>query len=102
MATYLVSPSLLPKVQADALPSALFFGNWSYIFRQVSYFQAAGLPSPLTHLWYLGVVMQFYVVWPLVLAAAWGAGGDRARRRRPRGRDLRADDRLVRAHGAAL
>lgn len=82
VATYLVSPSLLPKVQADALPSALFFGNWSYIFRQVSYFQAAGLPSPLTHLWYLGVVMQFYVVWPLVLAAAWGAGGDRARRRR--------------------
>ena len=29
LATYLVSPSLLPKVQADALPSALFLGNWS-------------------------------------------------------------------------
>lgn len=70
LATYLVTPSLLPKVQADALPAALFIGNWSYVFRQVSYFQAAGLPSPLTHLWYLGVVMQFYVVWPLVLMAA--------------------------------
>ena len=71
LGTYLVSPSLLPKVQADALPGSLFFGNWSYIFRQVPYFQAAGLPSPLTHLWYLGVVMQFYVVWPLVLMAIW-------------------------------
>ena len=82
LATYLVSPSLLPKVQADALPSALFLGNWSYVFRQVSYFQAAGLPSPLTHLWYLGVVMQFYVVWPLVLMVVWRSAGSRRRRRR--------------------
>ena len=67
--TYAVSPSLLPKVQADALPSALFFSNWSYIFRKVSYFAATGLPSPLTHLWFLGVTMQFYLVWPLVLLA---------------------------------
>lgn len=80
VATYLASPSLLPKAQADALSSALFFGNWSYIFREVSYFEAAGLPSPLTHLWYLGVVMQFYVVWPLVLMAA-RAGSRRGRRR---------------------
>lgn len=67
LATYIVTPSLLPKVQQDALPSALFFSNWSYIFRNVSYFAAAGLPSPLTHLWFCGVTMQFYIVWPLVL-----------------------------------
>lgn len=77
--TYLVSPSLLPKVQADALSSALFYGNWSYIFREVSYFDAAGLPSPLTHLWYLGVVMQFYVIWPLALMAVARAGRGRGR-----------------------
>ena len=82
LATYLASPSLLPKVQADALPGSLFFSNWSYIFRQVSYFQAAGLPSPLTHLWYLGVVMQFYVVWPLALMAVWHSARSRGRRRR--------------------
>ena len=67
--TYLAGPSLLPKVQSDALPAALFFSNWSYIFRKVPYFAAAGLPSPLTHLWFLGVTMQFYLVWPLVLLA---------------------------------
>ena len=65
-AIYAASPSLLPKLQADALPSALFISNWSYVFRKVSYFDAAGLPSPLTHLWYLGVSMQFFIVWPLV------------------------------------
>lgn len=69
VATYLAAPSLLPKVQADALPGALFCLNWSYIFRQVSYFAAAGLPSPLTHLWYLGVNLQFALVWPLAMLA---------------------------------
>lgn len=66
-ATYIAAPSLLPKVQQDALPSALFLSNWFYIFRNVSYFAAAGLPSPLTHLWFCGVTMQFYLVWPLIL-----------------------------------
>lgn len=61
------APYLLPKVQSDALPALLFFENIYYIVRQVSYFAAAGAPSPLTHLWYLGVVMQFYIVWPPVL-----------------------------------
>lgn len=67
VATYIAAPSLLPKVQQDALPSALFLSNWFYIFRNVSYFAAAGLPSPLTHLWFCGVQMQFYLIWPLIL-----------------------------------
>ena len=67
VATYIVAPSLLPKAQQDALPSALFLSNWFYIFRNVSYFAAAGLPSPLTHLWFCGVQMQFYLVWPVIL-----------------------------------
>ena len=67
--TYIAAPSLLPKVQQDALPSALFLSNWFYIFRNVSYFAAAGLPSPLTHLWFCGVTMQFYLVWPVILMA---------------------------------
>lgn len=60
------SPTLLPKAQTDALPAAFFMSNWSYIFRKVPYFAAAGLPSPLTHLWFLGVTMQFYLIWPLL------------------------------------
>ena len=67
VATYIAAPSLLPKVQQDALPSALFLSNWFYIFRNVSYFAAAGLPSPLTHLWFCGVTMQFYLAWPIIL-----------------------------------
>ena len=63
----LFSPGLLPKVKSDAVPALLFFENIYYIVRNVSYFAAAGLPSPLTHLWFVGVTMQFYLVWPLIL-----------------------------------
>ena len=80
LGAYLVAPSLLEKARSDALPAMLFVSNWSYIVREVSYFDAAGLPSPLTHLWYLGVVMQFYLVWPLVLIAVRRRAGTRARR----------------------
>ena len=62
-----LAPNLLPKVKSDAVPALLFVENVFYIVRNVSYFANAGLPSPLTHFWYLGVVMQFYVIWPLVL-----------------------------------
>ena len=65
--TWMFAPSLLQKVVSDSLPSALFASNWVYIFRKVPYFEAAGLPSPLTHLWFLGVTMQFYLVWPLLM-----------------------------------
>lgn len=65
--TYIFAPSLLLKVQSDCLPATLFVSNWFYIFRNVPYFAAAGLPSPLTHLWFLGVLAQFYVIWPLIV-----------------------------------
>lgn len=74
-----VAPALLPKLKADAAPALLFVQNIHYIVRQVSYFDAAGQPSPLTHFWYVGVVMQFYLVWPLVLAATWRRGTTRRR-----------------------
>lgn len=64
---YLFSPSLLLKARADALPAATFAINWVYIFRKVPYFAAAGLPSPLTPLWFMAIIMQFAVLWPAIL-----------------------------------
>lgn len=64
---WLMSPSLLPKLQSDALYGASFTSNISYIVRKLSYFEQAGLPSPIKHLWYLGIIMQAFVIWPLLL-----------------------------------
>ena len=81
VASAILSANLLVKVHADALPSALFYSNWHYIASQVSYFQAAGLPSPLTHLWFTSLSMQFYLLWPPVLLVLWAI----VRRRRTLG-----------------
>lgn len=67
----LASPGLVAKLRADAVPALLFLDNIHYIVGEVSYFAAAGLPSAVTHFWYLGVLMQLTVVWPLVLMAVW-------------------------------
>ena len=51
---YCMAPSLLPKVRGDALPSALFYSNWSFIFRKLSYFQATtirGITPPQILVW---------------------------------------------------
>lgn len=65
---WLFSPSLLPKLQLDAASGAGFFSNITYVARKLSYFEQSGLPSPIKHLWYLGLIMQAFVVWPLILA----------------------------------
>lgn len=66
---WLFSPSLLPKLQADAFSGTGFFSNIMYVARKLSYFEQTGLPSPIKHLWYLGLIMQAFVVWPLILTA---------------------------------
>lgn len=64
-----LSPSLLGKMRGDVVPALLFYENWWYIFRDQSYFAAAGLPSPITHFWFLAVIVQFYLVWPWAVLA---------------------------------
>ncbi len=58
---------LLTKARPDVLPGLALAENISYILRNVSYFEQIGGPSPLTHLWYLGIDAQFCLVWPLLM-----------------------------------
>ena len=60
---------MLTKMRPDILPSLLFFNNWWQIMQDVSYFNALGDPSPLTHFWSLAIEEQFYLIWPPLLFA---------------------------------
>lgn len=51
----------------DFVASILGFNNWWQIFNKVSYFEAAGAPSPFTHCWSLAIETQFYLIYPLLL-----------------------------------
>ncbi len=58
---------LLTKLRPDVLPSLLLVTNLSYIVRGGSYFAQIGGPSPLMHLWYLGLDFQFVLLWSVGL-----------------------------------
>ena len=58
---------LFTKACSDLLSAVFCYNNWQQIFHSVSYFENAGMPSPLTHCWSLSVEAQFYLLYPLLL-----------------------------------
>ncbi len=70
----LFSPVLLTKMRPDIIPGLFWFENWWYILRDISYFDAIGAPSPLTHFWSLAIEEQFYLVWPILLLGVFKIG----------------------------
>lgn len=50
-----VNRIIFTKGCKDFLASVLGFNNWWQIFNKVSYFEAAGVPSPFTHCWSLAI-----------------------------------------------
>ena len=58
---------LLTKMKPDILPGLTFTLNIANVVRNTSYFDNFGGTSPLLHLWYLGIDIQFCIVWPYLL-----------------------------------
>jgi peptidoglycan/LPS O-acetylase OafA/YrhL/lysophospholipase L1-like esterase len=63
----LFGPSQPTSYRGAVGSAAFYFNNWWQIFHHVSYFEAVGSSSPLTHLWSLSIEEQFYIVWPFLL-----------------------------------
>lgn len=53
--------------------SSLFGINNIYqIIHGLSYFESHGNPNPFTHLWSLGLEVQFYLIWPILISILYG------------------------------
>lgn len=66
-ATAVFNRVLFTKACPDLLSVIFGYNNWWQILNQVSYFENAGAPSPLTHCWSLAIEAQFYLLYPLLL-----------------------------------
>ena len=56
------------ELKSDVVAALTYTSNWWQIFADRSYFETAGRPELLRHLWSLAIEEQFYLFWPLVLA----------------------------------
>jgi peptidoglycan/LPS O-acetylase OafA/YrhL len=87
-ATVLMTVLWLPRATwnqqlGDILASALYYGNWNLALHSVDYLSSNNGASIVQHYWSMGVQAQFYVLWPILIAAsAWIAARARWSRRR--------------------
>ncbi|THV27906.1 acyltransferase family protein [Glycomyces paridis] len=73
--TYLWLPAATWNQQIDDVTAAaLYTGNWHLAANSVDYLSSNNGASIVQHYWSLGVQTQFYVLWPLLIAAVlWAA-----------------------------
>ncbi|MCC5953524.1 MAG: acyltransferase [Acidimicrobiia bacterium] len=75
-AAWLAPDDLARRARGDTLAAMAQVANWRFVFEGRSYF-AEFIPSPVRHLWSLGVEMQWYLLWPLVVFAVAALVGQR-------------------------
>jgi peptidoglycan/LPS O-acetylase OafA/YrhL len=68
-AVAVLEPGQIGGLRPALLGAVTYTSNWWQALAHVSYFAQFGPPPPLQHLWSLAVEEQFYLIWPLVLAA---------------------------------
>ena len=61
------APKVVTAVRAEVVSVLLGYNNWWQIAQNADYFTRLTNQSPFTHLWFLGIELQYYLVWPVYL-----------------------------------
>lgn len=68
-ARMLFPPDAVSNLRNDATAAFLWVANWAFVSHETDYFSQGAPPSPLQHTWSLGVEEQYYLIWPVLIAA---------------------------------
>lgn len=63
---YFLIPKAVKNVFEEITSVFLGYNNWWQIFQNADYFARISNSSPFTHLWFLGIEIQYYFVWPIL------------------------------------
>ena len=57
------------NLRDEAVAALFWMSNWLFVAQHTDYFSHGAPPSPLQHTWSLAVEEQYYLLWPLMVAA---------------------------------
>lgn len=60
------APDIITAIRPEVLSVLLGVNNWWQIEQNADYFTRIASQSPFTHLWFLGIEIQYYLIWPLL------------------------------------
>ncbi|WP_407924990.1 acyltransferase family protein [Brucella daejeonensis] len=66
---FFLSEAVLYDVLKEIIASALYVENWVLANNSVDYLASENMPSPIQHYWSLSVEEQYYLIWPIMVAA---------------------------------
>ncbi len=65
-AYYLLVPDVVAAVRPEIVSVLLGYNNWWQIAQNADYFTRLINTSPFTHLWFMGIELQYYLLWPVL------------------------------------
>lgn len=65
-AYHFLLPASLDGIRPEILSIFLGYNNWWQIGQDADYFTRLANASPFTHLWFLGIEIQYIVIWPFL------------------------------------
>ena len=63
---HLLLPEKLAGIRPEVISILLGYNNWWQIAQNADYFTRLLNTSPFTHMWFLGVEIQYIVIWPIL------------------------------------